>query len=285
MDGTHGSADDVSRMDYSRFVGLTRERNRPSGGVRTVQEVAIQARIDDQSRVLEIGSNTGFTAVNLALLTGASVVGIDVNSASVDEARRYAATMGGSGRVSFLIGDGRDLELADESFDVIWVSNVVSFVGEKAKMRNETIRLLKPHGVLVSVPIYYRHEPPHSLVSEVSAAIGTPVEVMAKSDWLGFFAATDRLQLFYDSDYEYEQRTTEDIDAYCDVIMSKPHLRALPEATRAQVQDRLAYFMSLFNNNLTYAGFSVMLYQKRAEHDEVELFVSRPVSPVSGALG
>ncbi len=68
----------IEKMHYSDLVGLVRERNRPSGGVRTVQTVAVNAFLGAGSRVLEVGSNTGFTSVNLALLCQGHVVGIDV---------------------------------------------------------------------------------------------------------------------------------------------------------------------------------------------------------------
>lgn len=64
------TAEQIKNMDYSSFVGLINERNRPSGGIKTVHTVAVNAFINKNKKVLEIGSNTGFTSVNLALLTG-----------------------------------------------------------------------------------------------------------------------------------------------------------------------------------------------------------------------
>ena len=59
----------IEELNYSEFVGLINERNRPSGGIKTIQEVVVNARIDKGSKVLEIGSNTGFISVNISLLT------------------------------------------------------------------------------------------------------------------------------------------------------------------------------------------------------------------------
>lgn len=273
----HTKYPDVGTMDYSTFVGFMQERNRPSGGLATVQEAAVQARLAASSSVLEIGSNTGFTSVNLALLTGAQVVGIDVNADSVAEAGRLAKVHQLSERVEFRIADGRRLPFEDKTFDAVWVSNVLSFVAEKADMLSDAVRVLKPGGTLIVVPIYYRDTPPQQIVDKVSDAIGTTVDVLSKSDWRTFVEREEELELYYQSDHAYLLRSAADIDAYCDVLMEKEHLRALPDDVAGQVRDRVRYFMSLFNENLHYAGFSVLLYQRRAQREEMELFVSRPV--------
>ncbi|GHE07304.1 class I SAM-dependent methyltransferase [Streptomyces alanosinicus] len=264
----------LSDMDYSRFVGLVRERNRPSGGVRTVQEVMVQARIGPGSRVLEIGSNTGFTSVNLSLLTGASVVGIDINPNSVAEAEKYAALHGISDRVQFQVQDGRGLDIEDASFDAVWVSNVVSFVPDKDRMLGEVARVVKVGGTVIAVPIYYRQQPPTDIVDKVSEAIGTPLDVMSKGDWRAFYEKAPDLELYYESDFVYDLIEDQGVEKYCDTLMAKEHLAALDPNTQTQIRDRMGYFMRLFNENLSYAGFSIMLLQKRLARDEVELFTS-----------
>ncbi|MBV9025050.1 MAG: class I SAM-dependent methyltransferase [Streptomycetaceae bacterium] len=264
----------ASEMDYSSFVGLVRERNRPSGGVRTVQEVAVQARVGPGSRVLEIGSNTGFTSVNLSLLTGSSVLGIDVNPASVAEAEAYARLHGLSDRVRFEVQDARGLSIEDASFDTVWLSNVVSFVPDKERMLGEVTRVLKVGGTVVAVPIYYRRRPPTEIVEQVSKAIGTPLEVMSKSDWRAFYETASDLELYYESDFVYDLIDDQGIEEYCDHLMAKEHLSALDPGMQAQIRERMGYFMRLFNENLSYAGFSIMLLQKRVARDEIELFTS-----------
>lgn len=84
----------IKEMNYSEFVGLINERNRPSGGIKTIQEVIVNARLDEKKKILEIGSNTGFTTVNIGLLTNAKVIGIDVNESSVEKSKLYANKMG-----------------------------------------------------------------------------------------------------------------------------------------------------------------------------------------------
>ncbi|MFD7548353.1 class I SAM-dependent methyltransferase [Streptomyces sp. NPDC059816] len=275
------TAGSLSEMDYSTFVGLVRERNRPSGGVRTVQEAAVQARIGAGSRVLEIGSNTGFTSVNLSLLTGASVLGIDINATSVVEAEAYARLHGLSDRVRFQVQDARGLSVEDASFDAVWVSNVVSFVPDKDRMLGEVTRAVKVGGTIIAVPIYYRCQPPTKIVDQVSKAIGTPLDVMSKSDWRAFYETAPDLELYYESDFVYDFIDDQDVERYCDDLMTKESISILDPAMQQQIRAQMSYFMQLFNENLSYAGFSIMLMQKRVERDEVELFTSHsaPLPP------
>ena len=65
----------IKEMNYSEFVGLINERNRPSGGIKTIQEVIINARLDEKKKILEIGSNTGFTTVNIGLFRASFAFG------------------------------------------------------------------------------------------------------------------------------------------------------------------------------------------------------------------
>ena len=64
MEPLNLSLDEIEGLDYSGFVSLIDERNRCSGGVKTVHEVIVNSGINRKSNVLEIGCNTGFTSIN-----------------------------------------------------------------------------------------------------------------------------------------------------------------------------------------------------------------------------
>jgi len=154
----------ITKMNYSEFVGLIDERNRPSGGIKSIHTVAINSQLDSSKKVLEIGSNTGFTSVNLSLLTGCEVVGIDANAPSIAKAEKYVAEHGSEGKVSFLSADACNLPFEDSSFDMIWCSNVTSFISDKEKAVSEYMRVLKPGGTLVFIPIYYIENPSQEIL-------------------------------------------------------------------------------------------------------------------------
>ena len=204
------TAEQIKNMDYSSFVGLINERNRPSGGIKTVHTVAVNAFINKNKKVLEIGSNTGFTSVNLALLTGCEVVGIDINPESVKKATEYALKMGVQDKVKFICASASKLPFEDNTFDMVWASNVTSFISDKNLAIEEYSRVLKVGGTLAVIPIYYRSKVPADIVKGVSEAIGTEIKEWDKQYWLDLFLnlkiSHAELDLYYNRDFLYEDR-------------------------------------------------------------------------------
>jgi ubiquinone/menaquinone biosynthesis C-methylase UbiE len=271
---------DISNMNYSAFVGLINERNRPSGGIKAIHIVAVNAMLNERKRMLEIGSTTGFTSVNMNLLTGCQCVGIDINQKSVDESIKYAKKQGAESRVKFIQGDATKLPFKDGEFDVVWASNVTSFISDKEKAISEYLRVLCPGGTLVVVPIYYIKEVPDTILQDVSSAIGAKVEKWDKSFWMKLFTdistrLNTNIELYYDQNFKYADRS-DSISEYVDQIIEN-NINDQTEAIKEQLKSRFSYFMKLFNENLKYAGFSILLFQKRLEKDEAELFLSKPM--------
>ena len=275
------SPDEIESLDYSRFVSLIDERNRCSGGVKTVHEVIVNSMINRKSNVLEIGCNTGFTSINLAYLVGCKVTGIDVNERSLELARQYAQRNNLENKVKFLYENAEDLGFSDETFDLIWTSNVTSFIKNKSFAISEYLRVLKIGGTFSSIPIYYRRNPPIELVSEVSKAIGNKIEIYGKKDWKRLFEDVSKtsdvpLELYYERDFVYEDVKGR-INTFIDTVLDKPHVVVMSNTQKEAVWKRAKYFYNLFNENLKHCGYSIFLYQKRKEKDEKELFLTKLV--------
>ena len=84
------TSEDISKMDYNQLIGLVKETNRPPGGRRTLFEIINRTCIDRESRVLEIGTSTGFTAIELSKLVKCKIISIDINEMSLKEAQDRA---------------------------------------------------------------------------------------------------------------------------------------------------------------------------------------------------
>ena len=76
------------------------------------------------------------------------------------------------------------------------------------------------------------------------------------------------LDLYHDAAYEDERRGEGAIEDYCDVLMAKDHLQAHSAEVRDATRNRPRYFMT-FDEHLSYAGFSIMLFQKRLQPDRI----------------
>jgi ubiquinone/menaquinone biosynthesis C-methylase UbiE len=266
-------------MNYSEWVALIKERNRPSGGIKSVHAVAVNAFIDSSKKVLEIGCNTGFTSVNLSLLTGCRCIGIDINKTSIQEAKEYAKAQGVDRRVNFMVANALSLPFPDETFDVVWCSNVTSFIDKKQKAISEYLRVLKLEGTLVVIPIYYIKKPPSKILKEVSRAIGAEIKFWRRDDWINLFnkvALKNKcaLELYYEKSYIYENRA-KFIKKYVETVLNKKHLSHFNKDLKELIKKRTLEFFTLFNKNLQYAGYSILLFQKRKIKDEIELFITK----------
>ena len=94
-------------------------------------------------RVLDLGCGDGRFSRELAS-AGASVVGVDVAEAALARAR------GGQPGLDFRLApvDG-PLPLEDNSFDLVWASEVIEHVADTARWLSEVRRVLVPGGRLV----------------------------------------------------------------------------------------------------------------------------------------
>lgn len=270
-------------LDYSKLVGILRERNKPSGGLNSIVEVLKSCNLQKGANILEIGSNTGFTSVNLALLNRELLIkGIDINRDSILEARDFAEKNLVSDRVTFDIQNSEKLSFSDNSFELVWCSNVTSFINNKTNAINEYLRVLSYEGFLVVIPIYYINRPSKVLLDDVSKAINTKVEYRSKKDWLDLFYQVSEdiensyLQVIYEKDFVYDTQSEERINEYCEEVLKKSKLKTTDQEEK-HIFEKYKEYMNLFNENLKYCGYSIIIFQKRRTKDESELFLSREV--------
>lgn len=98
------------------------------------------------ARVLEIGCGTGCVSRTLARWPGVgTALGVDPSAVFIAKARELAA---GMANLSFALGDGCRLRLADHSFDVVVLHTTLCHVPDPAGLLAEAFRVLRPRGTL-----------------------------------------------------------------------------------------------------------------------------------------
>lgn len=261
------SREAVKNIDFSNLVSIVREPNMCSGGIETIRVIIRESNLRQDARILEIGSNTGFSSLEFAsTLPFAKVTGIDINEQSVAFSKAKAKEHG-INNVEFIQSDARTLPFEDDSFDLVFCSNVTSFINDRESAVSEYLRVLKPNGILAAVPIYYREIPPFDIKKSVEEAILSNIDVWDKSYWEKMFG--DRgLKPYFSEDFKYLESNAEEINQYIFMVMSQKHLSTVDPEIKQVMEDRLRYFYELFDKNLTYCGFSIMLYKFKAINPE-----------------
>jgi ubiquinone/menaquinone biosynthesis C-methylase UbiE len=271
------SVAEIEAMNFSRLVGFVDEPNMCSGGAATLRTVLRESPVLSAGRrALEVGSNTGFSVLELASMSDADIYGIDIEQRSVDLARGKAAALG-LGNAHFQVGDGTRIGFPDDHFAMVFASNVTSFIPDRVKAVDEYYRVLAPFGVLAAAPIFYAQEPPERLRDEVEAAIGAPLPRWSRADWEALFERPGA-KLFFAEEYSYTDLSADQIDGYVAAVLDQPVNADLDGDLRAAAAERLRYFYTLFNENLRYAHYAVLLYRNGQPTSFPVLHTSAPVT-------
>ncbi|AOY78507.1 MULTISPECIES: class I SAM-dependent methyltransferase [Moorena] len=107
-----------------------------------------QSGITADSRVLEVACGNGNAAVWLAQQTGCEVVGIDISSSYIENARAKASNFP-SLRVSFQKESALNLPFPDGSFTHAWSQGALYHIHEREKALAEVYRVLGAGGIFL----------------------------------------------------------------------------------------------------------------------------------------
>ncbi|MEV0388994.1 class I SAM-dependent methyltransferase [Nonomuraea sp. NPDC050643] len=269
------TVEDIALLDFSRLVGLVNEPNMPSGGGATIRRIIDLCRLRSGCTILEVGSNTGYTSIEFASWVDGRVIGLDINPVSVAFAEEKAARFG-IDNVEFHVGDGLALPYERGRFDLVYCSNVTSFIVDHQGARDEYYRVLAPNGVLVAVPIYYHTVPPDGLRRAVGEAIGVDLIVTTQAYWTELFADPSAALLHRET-YEYVRQSPRRIAEYVESVFSQPHLGNIDPVLREAAKARLTYFYELFDENLAYTRYDILIFRRNHPNPESVLHTSRQV--------
>jgi len=260
---------EIEKMSYTDFISLIREENRPPGGKKTVREFLLNSFINSKSKILEVGCTNGFTTLEVSRLIGCKSYGVDINKNSLDNAKRRE----NSKKAKFLYGNAYNLPFKKNYFDLVICSNATSFMDDKKKAVSEYKRVVKHWGFIAVSPMYYLSNPPKRVVNNVSKIIGSKIDIKSKEDWLRLFQEKN-LEIYYLNDYKFSFKSNSEIENYVNKSLDKKYLKNLSELTFNKIKSRWRETMGIFNENLSYVGYSVILLRKRNEIEEIELFDS-----------
>lgn len=270
--------EEIKKMSYTDFISLIKEENRPSGGKKTIREIAINAFVNENSNVLEIGCTNGFSSLEINKITKCNVIGIDINKNSIENANnKIKLNLLDENKIKFEYGNAENLsKFANNTFDLIICGNAISFISDKNKAINEFIRVLKPNGFISVVPIWYKEKPDMNIINRVNKELGFKIHCYYENDWINFF--NSKLELYYKKDYKFIYCMPEQIKEYVDkMIESKEHLKDYSDDEISTIKTRWYNTISVFNDNLSLTNYSIILLRKNAVEEEEEVFLTKEV--------
>jgi len=124
-------------------------------------------------KILDVGCGHGLQLITAATqITSGKVIGIDIwrredqFNNSVTRTMRNAKMKGVADRIRLITADMRQMQFANESFDLIFASqsicNIKSKIGREKAVK-EMMRVLKPGGRIIIVDFFYTNEYMHVL--------------------------------------------------------------------------------------------------------------------------
>lgn len=270
------SKEEILKMDYNQLIGIVRETNRPPGGFKSILHIAQNTFITRETKVLEIGTSTGITAIELAKLTNCKITAIDINPVSIEEAKKRAVEEGVSEYINFEIQDATQLEYADNTFDLVFCGNVTSLISEREKALNEYLRVLKPNGILAAIPMYYIETPSDDLIDRVRAAIQVNIIPWDRKFWFDFFVK-EGFELLYYEDYKFNRIDESEVKEFSKELLEQPHLNELSKEAKECLHKKYTDYMLIFRENLSHMGYSIIYLRKTEFIKDRELFTSTPI--------
>lgn len=116
------------------------------GGLKLTERVGSLLHLTPESRVLDLASGKGTTALFLAERFRCRIVGVDYSGQNIADANHLASAKGLSSLVRFERGDAESLPFPDESFDAIICECAFCTFPNKTDAAREFGRVLRPGG-------------------------------------------------------------------------------------------------------------------------------------------
>ena len=139
-------SEEFSQVFWDIHSDLPREG--PGDNESTKKAYKLLKGLPKNPRILDIGCGPGMQTIQLAKLSGTSIVALDFHKPFLEQLKKSSKEEGVSDRIKTVLGDMFNLEFEDNSFDLIWSEGAIFVIGFEKGLR-EWKRLLAPRGYVV----------------------------------------------------------------------------------------------------------------------------------------
>lgn len=174
MERSHFNAVDVWEK-----LGITEHL----GGIKATEQLLASCRIKSDSRVLDIGCGTGYTACLIAQRYGAQVVAADISIRVLEHTRKRIMAHAAGEQVTLVQADIHALDFPAETFDVVIAESVLVFC-DQPRAAAEVHRVLKRGGVFGDNEFTFLKPPPPEWEKLLSSAyFGLDLQPLLGGEW------------------------------------------------------------------------------------------------------
>ena len=252
-------------MDLMAFLD---EINRPPGGRDSIRILVQNCFITENSKVLDVGCNTGYVSFEIAHLAKCPVVGVDINENMIKAAEKIRKRNLLGHLVKFRVADATNLPFPKETFDAIVSGGSTAFIDNKAKALQEYKRVLKQWGFVADINFFYKKKPPVHLLKKLNSILEIRIEPRDINYWVDLYEKAGLEKYFIHVD-QIQPVSRQAVKNYCSVMANE---KRLPRNVELELKERLLKIMSIFNENHRYLEYGVFIFRKRPEKEQISLF-------------
>ena len=159
------------------------------GGLKLTERLGQLLRIKAASRVLDVASGRGASALFLAERFGCEVIGLDYSKQNVEQASREAAHRGLDTRVCFQQADAESLPFPAASFHAVVCECALCTFPEKVHVAREFARVLRADG-RVGISDLTRAQSLPKELDNLLAWVACIADAQPVEDYVGLFVSS-----------------------------------------------------------------------------------------------
>jgi len=258
----------IEQMSYVDLMAFLDEVNRPPGGKDSVRILVQNCFINKDSKVLDVGCNTGCVSFEIAHLVKCSVVGVDINKNMIKAAEKIRKGDNFGRFVKFKVADTMNLPFRKETFDMVVSGGSTVFINDKIKALQEYKRVIKQWGFVADINFFYKKRPPAPLLKKLDSILEIKIGAWGINYWVDLYEKAG-LEKYFIHVGQIQPVSRQVVKNYCSVMANE---RQLPRNVELKLKEKLLKIMSVFNENHKYLGYGVFILRKRPEKEQISLF-------------
>lgn len=262
------TVNEVTKMGYVELLARINEINRPPGGKDSIRRIVRNTFLTKESKVLDVGCNTGYSTFEIAHLIRCHVTGVDISSEMIKTALRFKGEDLLKENIDFQVADGMNLPFESEAFDLTMSGGSTAFIDDKRKALKEYARVTKRWGFIADINFFYKSAPPVKLIERLNKLMGIEIQPWQKQYWQDVYKATG-LEIYYTHYADVYVPSKVEIQKYCEQMSISVDADT---SARALIKGKLEEIMTLFAENHKYLAYGVFVLRKRDKEEQVTLF-------------